>query len=190
MKEPYTEGLATHGDPESCAGGARDKPKAAGEALTGACTGRATSREIFSSRAPAPSRHASATRHRAKMRARGWLCAVNDPRQVQNLFAREPGDPLTAREQNLGPHREGLSPKPMMNGQRKSDSSVVPTKSPNKAKAPAAEVMEGRELAKGNSTQQNASRTQCRTMRAKCAGPDTTSQKSVRRLTRGKSRVR
>jgi hypothetical protein len=41
MKEPYTEGLATHGDPESCAGGARDEPKAAGEALTGACTGRA-----------------------------------------------------------------------------------------------------------------------------------------------------
>ena len=50
-----------------------------------------------------------------------------------------------------------------MNGQRKSDSSVVPTKPPNKARTPAAEVVEGRELAKGNVSQQNAPRTQCRT---------------------------
>jgi len=50
-----------------------------------------------------------------------------------------------------------------MNGQRKSDRSVVPTKPPNKAGASAAEVVEGRDLAKGNTDQQNASRTQCRT---------------------------
>ena len=50
-----------------------------------------------------------------------------------------------------------------MNGQRKSDSSVVPTKPPNNARAPAAEVVEGRELAKGNVSQQNAPRTQSRT---------------------------
>jgi hypothetical protein len=37
MKELYIEGVATHDDPESCAG-AR---KGAGEALTGACAGRA-----------------------------------------------------------------------------------------------------------------------------------------------------
>ena len=37
MKEPYTEGIATHGDPESCVG-AR---KGVGEALTGARAGRA-----------------------------------------------------------------------------------------------------------------------------------------------------
>lgn len=49
-----------------------------------------------------------------------------------------------------------------MNGQRKSDSSVVPTKPPNNARAPAAEVVEGRELAKGNVSQQNAPRTQSR----------------------------
>ena len=46
MKELYTEGLATHGDPESCAG----RRKAAGEALTGAHVGRVLSREITSSR--------------------------------------------------------------------------------------------------------------------------------------------
>ena len=51
----------------------------------------------------------------------------------------------------------------MMNGQRKSDSPAVPTKSPNKAKASAAEVMEGRGLAEGNTDQQNAPRTLRRT---------------------------
>ena len=55
MQEPYIEGLATHDDPESYAGGARDQPKAAGEALTGACTGRTTSREITQFGAPTPS---------------------------------------------------------------------------------------------------------------------------------------
>jgi len=49
-----------------------------------------------------------------------------------------------------------------MNGPRKSDSPVVPMKSPNKAGQPAAEAMEGRGLAKGNSPQQNAPRTQGR----------------------------
>jgi hypothetical protein len=42
MKESHTEGLATHGDPESCAGGR----KGTGEALTGAHTGRVLSRVI------------------------------------------------------------------------------------------------------------------------------------------------
>ena len=37
MREPYTEGVATHGDPESCVA-AR---KGGGEALTGARAGRA-----------------------------------------------------------------------------------------------------------------------------------------------------
>ncbi len=50
----------------------------------------------------------------------------------------------------------------MMNGRGKSDRPVVPTKSPNNAKTPAAEEMEGRGLAKGNPREQNAHRTQCR----------------------------
>ncbi len=37
MKEPYTEGVVTHGDPESCV----VTRKGAGEALTGARAGRA-----------------------------------------------------------------------------------------------------------------------------------------------------
>ncbi len=42
MKEPYTEGIASHGDPESCVG----LREGAGEALTGARAGRALSRVI------------------------------------------------------------------------------------------------------------------------------------------------
>lgn len=49
-----------------------------------------------------------------------------------------------------------------MNEYGKSDSPVVPGKSPNKARPMVAEEMEGRGLAKGNPNQQNASRTQSR----------------------------
>lgn len=44
----------------------------------------------------------------------------------------------------------------------KSDSSTVPAKSPNKAEGPAAEVMEGRGLTKGNLPEHNVRRTQNR----------------------------
>jgi RNA-directed DNA polymerase len=50
----------------------------------------------------------------------------------------------------------------MTNGRGKSDSPVVPGKPPNKADTPAAEAVEGRGLAEGNSPERNASRTQSR----------------------------
>jgi group II intron reverse transcriptase/maturase len=50
----------------------------------------------------------------------------------------------------------------MMNDHGQSDSPVVPAKFPNKAGEPAAEGMEGRGLAKGNSGRQTAVRTQSR----------------------------
>ena len=50
----------------------------------------------------------------------------------------------------------------MMNGQGKSDRPEVLEKSPNNAGQPGAEGMEGRGLAKGNPSQQNASRTPSR----------------------------
>jgi RNA-directed DNA polymerase len=49
-----------------------------------------------------------------------------------------------------------------MNEREKSDSAVVPVKSSNKAGSSAAEEMEGRALAKGNSREQNAHRIQSR----------------------------
>jgi retron-type reverse transcriptase len=50
----------------------------------------------------------------------------------------------------------------MMNGRGKSDSPIIPRKSPNKAEGPAMEAREGRGLAKGNSPERNAFRTQGR----------------------------
>jgi group II intron reverse transcriptase/maturase len=51
----------------------------------------------------------------------------------------------------------------MTHEREKSDRVVVPEKSPNKAERTAAEAMEGRTLAKGNSRERNAPRTQRRT---------------------------
>ena len=51
----------------------------------------------------------------------------------------------------------------MMNSRGKSDSLIVPRKSPNKAEEPAAEAMEGRGLAKGKPCESDAPRTQCGT---------------------------
>lgn len=48
MKELHTEGVAIHGDPESCVVGR----EAGGEALTGAHAGEVLSREILDSRVP------------------------------------------------------------------------------------------------------------------------------------------
>ena len=50
----------------------------------------------------------------------------------------------------------------MMHGDGKSDTFVVPEKLPNKAAGPAAEAVEGREVAKGNSEERNVLRTQGR----------------------------
>ena len=50
----------------------------------------------------------------------------------------------------------------MMDGRGKSDSLVVPGKPPNNAEEPAAEVVEGRGLAKGNLPERNVRRTQSR----------------------------
>ena len=50
----------------------------------------------------------------------------------------------------------------MMYGRGKSDRLIVPEKQPNKARASAAEAVEGRGRAKGKPHQQNASRTQSR----------------------------
>jgi RNA-directed DNA polymerase len=62
-----------------------------------------------------------------------------------------------------------MSFKPTMHGPQKSDGLVVPTKSSNKAATAAAETMEGRSPAKGNTNQQNALRTQSREVRAPSA---------------------
>ena len=89
--------------------------------------------------------------------------AVGDPKQAWNHLVREPGDPtFVCRGESSRPYREAERHTPMVNGRGKSDSSEVPTKSPNNAEGPAAEAMEGRGLAKGNLPERNAFRTQGR----------------------------
>jgi len=68
MKEPYSEGLANHTDPESCAG-ARE---GAGEALTGVHAGRVLSCEINQTGMPTLFTCAEGnTRHDAKRESCG-----------------------------------------------------------------------------------------------------------------------
>jgi len=153
MQESYGEGVATHTGPESCA--------AVREALTGVRAGRVFSRErkllrdadaVEEGGRPHPARRNRKTRWSPR--------AVRDPAHVRTHLAREPGEPVVARRGwRGGPHREVHGRTPMMDDHGQSDRPVVPTKFPNKAGDPAAEGMEGRGLAKGNPSQQNAPRT-------------------------------
>ncbi len=76
MKEPYAEGLATHGDPEPCDGFRKED----GEASAGAHAGRVLSREIVlvpgADAVPSDGRQHDRAR---EMRANGRPGAVGDP---------------------------------------------------------------------------------------------------------------
>src|SRR6185369_4095614 len=93
MKESYRKGIANHTGPESCAGGR----KGAGEALTGVQAGWVLSREmgLFQGAdvVKAGGRQEGADRYREAVTP----CAVRDPRHAWKLYAREPGDPGSAR---------------------------------------------------------------------------------------------
>ena len=93
MKELHREGLANHPDPESC-GGTRE---GTAEALTGAGTGRASSREINE----VGSADAVLVRGRQHLGARHRECPGGSPRSetpqhVAKLLTREPGDLVVA----------------------------------------------------------------------------------------------
>jgi len=92
MEELYVEGLATHGDPESCV----DVPRGHGEALTGARAGRAIEPRNSRFGVPTLSQRWKATLLVAFSRAVSGPRVVRDPWHVRNLHAREPGDPMPA----------------------------------------------------------------------------------------------
>jgi hypothetical protein len=102
MEELCAEGLATHGDPESCV----DDPRGRGEALTGARAGRAIEPRNQHSGVPTLSKRRKATPPAALARAVGGPRAVGEPWHVRNLHVREPGEPVPAR---LADHRAGRS---------------------------------------------------------------------------------
>ena len=162
MKEPHIEGLANHDDPESCLG----TRKGTGEALTGAHAGRVLSREnrsnqgadavVLSGRLHADARESERTRDPARSKTSDMR--GNSMRENREI----PRPPAVDGPAGRAGKVEDRTP--AMNGQGKSDSSIVPTKSPNNAQGRAAEAVEGRGLTKENTGQQNTPRTQCRTM--------------------------
>jgi len=93
MKEPHTEGVATHGDPESCS----DGREAGAEALTGARAGTAMEPRKQPSREPTLLTEAEGNTGSAANARRHRPCAVEDPAHARNLAAREPGDPNATR---------------------------------------------------------------------------------------------
>ena len=103
MEELCAEGLATHGDPESCV----DDPRGHGEALTGARAGRAIEPRNQRSGVPTLSRLWKATPLVALSRATSGLRAVKEPGHVRNLHAREPGEPVSARPPDQRAGRPG-----------------------------------------------------------------------------------
>lgn len=87
--------------------------------------------------------------------------AVKEPAHAQKQSAREPGEPAFAPEA-VGPRQEVPGRNLTMNEHGKSDRPEIPAKPPNNARALAAEGVEGRGLAKGKPSQQNADRTPSR----------------------------
>ena len=159
MKEPHGEGVASHSGPESCA----DGREAGGEALTGVHAGGASEPRKHHSGVPTLSSEAEGNTDHAVIARHGRALRGQETQARMEARCAEPGrsHEHPSREGG-GSLREVQGRTPEVHERGKSDSPVVPKKSPNKARRGAAEVMEGRELAKGNLREQNASRTQCR----------------------------
>ncbi len=164
MQEPYREGPTSHPGPESCAAGR----KARREALTGENAGQVTGSEItIKSGVPTPLPQAEGNIGRGAIGE-----SRPDPAESKTLCMRghsshgnreAPRTPAGVGAD--GTAGEGPRPTPGVNGRGESDSRVVPEKQPNKGgpSVPSAEAVEGRRLAKGNSQQAAAPRTQSRT---------------------------
>ena len=161
MKESHIQGVAIHDDPESCAHGC----EAVREALTGAHTGTVLSREITKSEAPTLlSKAEGETSQRRYRKSLGGL-ARSKTRDTCGTSLREnreiPSPPVA--DGAAGRSGKAIGRTPEMHGGGKSDRSILPTKSPNNTEGAVAEAMEGRGLIKGNTSKQNAPRTQGRT---------------------------
>jgi RNA-directed DNA polymerase len=95
-------------------------------------------------------------------RVPGRSHAVTDPEHAGKPFAQELRD-LNGARGNAGGAVKANSHKAAIDAGEESDTSIVPTKSSNKGTPGPAEMMEGRDVAKGNARQAPAPRTQSRT---------------------------
>jgi RNA-directed DNA polymerase len=160
MKESYIEGLASHDGPESCTGARKD----AGEALTGVHMGGVLSRDNKGYQGA----DAVASSGRRNAYVRQGECISNPARsKTSSTYGNSMRENREIPCFPLEGGSEGRAGKvkdrnPAMHEQGKSDNSIVPTKPPNKAGRPVAEVVEGRGLTKENAGQQNTRRTQGR----------------------------
>jgi RNA-directed DNA polymerase len=89
-------------------------------------------------------------------------CAVIDPEHVEKPIVQELGGLIGARG-NAGGTEKANSHKSAPYASEESDTFIVPAKWPNKAAQAGAEVMEGRDVAKGNAVQASTPRAQHRT---------------------------
>src|SRR5215469_11004064 len=161
MKESDIQGPASQDGPESCAG----SREAVRKALTGVHMGGVLSREnrcnqgaddvVLCGRQYADGRNGKQISNPARSETSS-TCG-NSMRENREIPCPPPGDGTGGRAGKVDDRN------PAMHGDGKSDSPILPTKSPNKAGHTVAEVVEGRGLTKENTDQQNASRTQCRT---------------------------
>jgi RNA-directed DNA polymerase len=161
MKESYVEGLATHDDPESCGGIREDAVEAFDRGTCGPGIeprnqpnqGADDVKRCGKQHAPGREREVRCDPARSETPST-YGTSLRENREISGL-------PSTKVGGRVG---KAKSRTPTMNGPEKSDGLIVPTKPPNEAGLQTAkEVVEGRSPAKGNTREQNASRTQNRT---------------------------
>ena len=152
------EGVTNHFRPESCAG----RCEAAGEALTGARTGRAIEHR---KRARLERRDCHSGRRQHRHHRNGEGMAGSTVSENPCTFVRPSSGP--GRSSFRPGSRTGAAagrriPYPMMHGMKKSDEAIVPVKAANKGAQTPAESPEGRASTKGNLRDQSTHRTQGR----------------------------
>ncbi|MDC0747884.1 reverse transcriptase domain-containing protein [Polyangium mundeleinium] len=161
MKEPYIEGVATHDDPESCV----SARKGDGEAFdrgTGGLGIEPRNQLVRGAYAVI-----SGGRQHEGERQRELLTgpARSETPRTPGIFQHGNREILSLPGEHGAPGRSRKANGRTLetHGEGKSDGLVVPKKLPNNVASAAAEVVEGRGPAKGNTDQQNAPRTQGRT---------------------------
>lgn len=102
MREPYDEGLANHIGPESCGGGSNDTA----EALTGVRAGQVLSREMLLFQGVDEMGQLEGNTWRVAIARHGRTLRGRRPWHVRKHTAWEPGDPIPAPREGLGPYWE------------------------------------------------------------------------------------
>jgi len=159
MKESYSEGLASHAGPESCAG-AR---KGTGEALTGVHTGQVLSCEINHSGMPTPSPNAEGNTLGDAMGESPEGPAQSKTLSMcgNSLHGNREIPEVSAQDGSAGRLEKAKCRTSGMDASGKSDGCVVPGKPSNKGAKPA-ETAEGRQPTERNILQTATPRTQSR----------------------------